>query len=615
MKLPILLFFIFTLQFSVLAQSENSEDNRIVAKAGSYKITADEFRERYEFSPHPRTTNSDDTALVKKEYLYTLIAEKLLAQKAKSLKLDTAVDVKSQLGHLEKLFVRDALYHKEVSDKVKITDAEISKAEEQMSQVLLVKYLYSTDRNQITKLYSDLKNGASLDSLLIGRPEAAEQTTLGKVTYGSLEGYVEDSLYNLKPGQFTTPIYTGNRWYIFKLYRIIKEPFFNTPDNLIKIKKKLKTQEAESLEDEYLFNFLRRFQIDVDRQLFMKIVSEIEKYLKTKEIWYKKNSPSQDIPLYAPDLDKIEDSLGTEALNSIFIKYEKNPETVKQFLDLLKYDELKIDTSNFNGIAFVFSKIVKNHIQSELLTREGYKIGLENSAKVKRDLSPWESYYLSQKLESVIYDSISIGNEEAYKFFEKNHKLIYKPDEVDLEEIVAYDLETIEQALKEIDNGVSFNEAAKKYCAIDSIKQRGGQLGYLPVNKLGKLGEIAERMKIGEVYGPVKIPEGYALIKLNDIRKTEKPQDTSFVKNKDMIIDLLKRVELEKKLRRYVTTLALEYGVKINNNVFKSIPSLRINNVTMKLIGFGGRTLAFPYSPLFAKWYYDYLKDRKEIVQ
>jgi hypothetical protein len=33
------------------------------------------------------------------------------------------------------------------------------------------------------------------------------------------------------------------------------------------------------------------------------------------------------------------------------------------------------------------------------------------------------------------------------------------------------------------------------------------------------------------------------------------------------------------------------------------------------LIGFGGRTLAFPYSPLFAKWYDDYLKDRKEIVQ
>ena len=584
MKLLIFLFFVLTLRFTAFAHSENSEDNRIVAKAGSYKITAQEFRERYEFSPHPRTTNSDDTALVKKEYLYTLIAEKLLAQKAKSLKLDTAKDVKSQLGHLEKLYVRDALYRKEVTNKVKITDAEISKAEERMSQALLVKYLYSTDRNEIAILYSDLKNGASLDSLLIGRPEAAEQTTLGKVTYGSLEGYVEDSLYNLKPGQFTSPIYTGNRWYIFKLYRIIKEPFFNTPDNLIKIKKILKAQKAESLEDEFLFNFLRKIQIEVDRNLFMNMVDKIKEYLKLKEVWYLKNSPSNEVPFYAPDIDKIEDSLGSEALNSNFIKYENNPETLKQFLELLKYQEIKIDTSNLDGLAFIFNKIVKNHIQSELLTREGYKIGMENSPRVKRDLSPWESYYLSQKLESIIYDSISISDEDAYNFFEKNHKLIYKPDEVDLEEIIAYDLDTIEKALKEINNGSSFNEAAEKYCVVDSIRQRGGQLGYLPVSKLGKLSEIAEKMKIGEVYGPVKIPEGYALIKLNDIRKTDKPQDTSFVKNKNMIIDLLKRVEIEKKLRSYVTKLALEYGVKINKDVFKSIPVLRINNVTMKLI-------------------------------
>ncbi len=37
---------------------------------------------------------------------------------------------------------------------------------------------------------------------------------------------------------------------------------------------------------------------------------------------------------------------------------------------------------------------------------------------------------------------------------------------------------------------------------------------------------IAEEMKIGDVYGPMKVPHGYALIKLNDIRKVDKPKIT-----------------------------------------------------------------------------------------
>ena len=614
MKLLLLPFLFLTLTINTSGQQENKIDNRIVAAAGSIKITAEEFSDRYEFSPHPRSTGSLDTSLDKKEYLYTLIAEKLLAQKAQSLKLDTVQDVKTQLTHLEKLFIRDALYKKEVSNKVKITPELIEKAEKRSSEILLVKYLYSTNKNEILYLYSKLNKGASLDSLLIGRPEADEQKTLGKVEYGTLDGYVEDSLYNLKPGQYTSPIYTGNRWYVFRLYQVLKQPFFPTSENIAKLKKTVEKQESNALENKYLQNFLGKFNVNVDRQLFKIVANEVEKYLKVKKSSLDSSSNSSSIDLFAYDINKIEDSLGGKVLNLIFVKFEEDPITVKGFLENLKYDDLKVDTSNINSFAFILNETVKNFLESQLLVREGYKLGLETSSDVNNDLSTWESYYLSQELQSVIYDSIKISDTEAREFFSKNYDEIYKPDRISLKEIITNDLDVIKKALHEINNGLSFNEAAEKYCMVDSIKQRGGELGYLPVNKLGEIGEISEKMKPGDVYGPVKVPEGYALIKLNDIQKSDDPPDTSFTKNKSDIIETMKKIRFANKLKDYVANLAVSYGIKINQDVFKSIPVLEINTITYRMIGFGGRILAFPYSPLFAKWYDEYKSMENKLV-
>ena len=123
-----------------------------------------------------------------------------------------------------------------------------------------------------------------------------------------------------------------------------------------------------------------------------------------------------------------------------------------------------------------------------------------------------------------------------------------------------------------------------------------------------------EKMKPGDVYGPIKVPEGYALIKLNDIQKYDNPQDTSFTKNKSVIIETMKKIQFANKLKDYVANLAVSYGIKINQDVFKSIPVLEINTITYRMIGFGGRTLAFPYSPLFAKWYDKYKSMENKLV-
>jgi parvulin-like peptidyl-prolyl isomerase len=610
MKIIFLLPFLFS--FNSILFSQHEDDNRVVAQAGSDKIIAEEFKFRFDFSPHPRKSESLDSSLVKREYLYTLIAEKLLAQKAKSLNLDTSKDIRGILKYMENLFVRDAYFKKEISDKIKITPEDIKEAEIRSSELLVMKYLYSEDENEINNLYTSLKKGARIDSLLLNRPEYKEQLTPGAITFGTLDKDIEDSLYNLQPGQFTVPLKSGNRWYIFKLIRIMEDPAFTDDKTRSKIKKIVKERKTEKLANDFLFNFLHSKKVEADKDIFFKILGKVENIVKRR---ISKNHESMPLILGAPDFDEIMDSLGKETIKKPFIQFEQNPESVKEFLTQSKFITFKVDSVVLGNIGFAFNWYVKNYIQNELLVRAGYKDGIQNLLSVKKDRKIWEDYYLAQGMEKIIYDSIQVSPGEAYEYYTKNNKLTGNSDEVHVKEILVDSLDNIQKALNEINNGLSFEEAAKKYSVIDSLKKSGGDLGFFSITKYGEIGKIADGMKNGEIFGPVKINNNYALIKLIEKRKSNKPIDTSFVNIKDDIIEFVKGIKLRNKLKNYVAGLASEYGFKINNAIFKSIPVMQFNTVTVRMIGFGGRIYAFPYQPLFGDWYDVYKSNRGKIIQ
>jgi hypothetical protein len=93
-------------------------DDAPVAKVGRRAISAAEFVERFELTPWNKEIRTLPIETAKKEFLYTLLAEKLWAQKAVELGFDTSAQVKANFTSLEKMFVRDALYRLEIIDKV-----------------------------------------------------------------------------------------------------------------------------------------------------------------------------------------------------------------------------------------------------------------------------------------------------------------------------------------------------------------------------------------------------------------------------------------------------------------------------------------------------------------
>ena len=168
------------------------DDNSVIAKVGADQITVEEYRDRYEFIPHLNYSN-DNIDTVKKEFLYSLVAEKLWSLEGSQKRFDTLESVRYSLESLRRLLIRDELYKTKVEPKIKISDEEIDAGLQKVTLELLVKIISTEDSSEIFKISDRLIQGADFDSLLSTRRENRLQETPVRIVFGSLDNEkVED---------------------------------------------------------------------------------------------------------------------------------------------------------------------------------------------------------------------------------------------------------------------------------------------------------------------------------------------------------------------------------------------------------------------------------------
>jgi len=202
--------------FSSLIFSQNRLGKGNVAKVGNNVITGEEFTERYEFTPQFRKQIKQMRNSLKLEFLYSLIAEKLWADESAVEGLDKTDAIKFAGEQIEKMFVRDELFSREIKEKVQISDLELIRGTARSNIKLKVNFLFSEDKEEIFNLYKLLNEGVPFDTILTESPEMDEQKTPMDIVFGQMEESTEDSLYSLKINGYTSPILTPDGWYIFR---------------------------------------------------------------------------------------------------------------------------------------------------------------------------------------------------------------------------------------------------------------------------------------------------------------------------------------------------------------------------------------------------------------
>lgn len=589
-------------------------DDDAVAKIGPKKITRSEFIERFEMTPQFRKDLKNIAPAVKLDFVYTLIAEKLWAMEAVEKGLDTTEVMRRVTASLEKMFMRDTYYRKEIKNKTVISDKEKLQGIVRYNTKLKVNFIFSTDEKEIRNLYKLLNAGVSFDTVMASGPEKDEQKEPIEITFGQMQPEIEDALYKLKQGEYTVPYSTPEGWYIFKLTDRIKavsdkeakEDAETTVERLIK-------QRKETLAYREFYNsFFKKQKVDVDAPLFNSIASKLTNIFNQRKADYK---PKEGEPVFieARDITDIEAGMGSDSLKLPFIKFEKEPLSVKDFIRQLAFDGFSVTVFDYNSVRKILSKKIGSLIEQELVTRDAYIKGYNEMPEVKRQVEMWRDNYLYQVMNNSFLDTVAVTDNDVRDYYNRLNKDEKLPMLVNIVEVLTDSLETVEKVLDEVKKGTDFKELAKKYSKREWTKKNGGEFGFFPVTAYDEIGRITGLMQVGEVYGPLKVKEGYSVFKLLEKKEQPKNEHLPFDQMKEKLKTNLAQMAARAGTIKHTVDLAYKYGIDIDPKVFNSLETTTLNTMTIRFLGFGGKITAVPLLAPNSDWVQPYFMRKNQL--
>lgn len=610
MKL-ILNLFVFTLLIAFSSIYPQYADDKIIAEIGSIKITVGEFKLRYEMTPHIGKQYKGREERLKAETLYSIIAEKLWALKADELGFDSTDIMQLTFKNVEDMTLRDALYNKKITSKIVINLQTIAEAKRRAYHYLNTRLIYSTDENEIKVLYQKIKDGESFDSLLAQRDEyQIQKEKFYQVHFGDMAEAAENVLYNLKTNEISNPIKSENGFYIFKLYSIKNEIVKDEKTATKKGQDVRRITEARANENayqKYYKSFFPGRKVTTNGELFWSLANKVIRIIEDKrEI--KTTKRRESIRLTSRDFAKIKKDFGKDSLAIPFINFADYSRPLKKFISSFEFEGFYTNEVNSDQIRAQLNSRVKHFIELEFLAQESKREGLKELPEVKHDIQMWRDNYLATLYKKTLLDSSNVTDKEVQEYFTKQTSTKRSQTLINIIKISSDNLEVIENIFTDLANENNFIKVAKKYSNKGVVPS-----GLVTASSQGEIGEIAKQLNVGEIYGPIKFKGSYAIFKLLDKKETTVKLSKEFDEIKHELKKEMKWKRISSKMVKNTVKLANKYGVKVNEQLLFNLPVKNYNMIVYKYMGFGGRLLAVPLTPIFIEWVEKWQKSQQDL--
>lgn len=595
-----ILITILTLSGFIFSGNCQTVEN-VVAEVANQKITAREFLFRLELSPfitHKSAWNQDS---LKSDFLYSLVAERLWYLDALEKGLTESEEFRFYFKPLEDIFLRDALFKKEVEEKVKLSAEDVSNALNKAQYKMIAKILTSSDSGLINELYYKLQTTDNYDSLLTTFPFAFVSANQFEITLGSIKDEeVENYLFALSPNEFTKPIKSEVGWVIF----FIKDKLFTPIDisdeaKVNKIKNIVRTRRIMLRTNEYLQNLLGNITINIDETSFRIVAEKIYERINSSA---RLKKDSSGFILNDNDYRVIKSQLGVENLTRVMFKVFDQEVTLWDFLSNLAFEEHRFQSIEKNIIFQKLNRIAKDFVQQQVLTYQAKKSGVDRQKNIYDELEIWKQNYLAQLNKLTFLDSARVDDNELNQFLEESSKAGNALDYVNLKLLTLSSIQEMENVLKQLTEGNSFEEIIKKFGKTDMLVDENGETGLQPAFALGDIGTIASQLKVNQIYGPIKRNDGYSLIMITE-RKTV--ADSIKIDNqitKEKFRNYLFQKKLNETISRKTIQLAQKYNARVYEKVALQTKSTGIQMFVHRLMGFGGRIAGTPLLDNWADW-------------
>lgn len=166
-------------------------------------------------------------------------------------------------------------------------------------------------------------------------------------------------------------------------------------------------------------------------------------------------------------------------------------------------------------------QLLEEMISFELIYKHAKDSNMENEKEYLDLLERAKKEILTQTAISKLMDQVTVTDQEVKDYYNANQQMFVNPQMVSAKHILVETKEKAEEIAKEINDGVSFEEAAQKYSSCPS-KGQGGNLGRFAKGQMvPEFENEAFNLEIGVVSEPVKTQFGYHLIKVEEKIESE----------------------------------------------------------------------------------------------
>jgi parvulin-like peptidyl-prolyl isomerase len=567
----------------------------VVAKAGELFISEKEFLQRFELVPALQRSRKSRLEESKLELVYSLIAEKLLAQEARERRLDRDSSFLASFEDVRKLLARDQLYREEVQSKVKVSDQEVRQGIAEAQREILISFLFFDKEDDALFVRKQIKTERDFDRLRVDSSMRAVRDT-ATVIWSDAQPAIERVAYQLKKGEISRVVNAGSGYYILKVQRTATSTFYTSlqPSVLYeRVLGKLRERKEEARLNDYVKEILKG------------------------RIGYSKAAPFKRLGLAIERAFSRAALSGKVALSNAMVQYIRGEcsdvlkdtlavagdrmWTVADVLDLLYSKGFNVDSSSVKSLPASLNAQVKVWVQQELLAQEALHRGLDRYPNVRDQLDMWHESFLAQWMKLAIRKQISVSDAEAVSYLRRSDSAISVPF-VRIRELKTSTLDDMQQALAELDKGKSLEEVIVRWCSDPELRQRKGISDPFPILEREPIGEMAWQMIPGQRYGPLKDSMGFVYFELLSKDIKGEGNDTALAAR----LSRARKDLFRMKEKRMVTLFLAQTGDTRGFDVYQDrLMKLEVSPVpmmTFRILGFGGRMFAVPFVDPQIEW-------------
>lgn len=398
----------------LIRQGSSIAQTDTLATVYGVPITGEDFIKRWELAVYPGKDVRAKLDSTKMRFLYSLIAEQLLARAPVSIGTAADSNLENMRKETEETFMRDALFRREVMNKVVITQRDLEEAIRFSAFDYTVDAFAFPDSSSAVRFLKKVQGGDSTRfSAAVAAAGLAHDTL--SVSFGDLQEDVERSFFGKSRGFMSRPVRSKGAFAVIRvLSRSANRKYasLSLQDKFVSFKKKILERRMDVDGWKYLVDVMRGIRVEVVPEPFYALAGEIHGILKTHE----RNARVGGYHLTAEEFEDLGIKLA-DRLQQPMLRLPDRTLTLQEAIASIPYGNFESKDTTTEAVQRSLHAALRFASQNYYLVERARKLGLRDAPEVQSDVQMFVDAVRASDVATTIRAGVTMNPAERDSLF------------------------------------------------------------------------------------------------------------------------------------------------------------------------------------------------------